>query len=86
MYTADRQCRLCVEGLDPAMCDRAAQNGRMQHPLAHEVGHIFAAPAQEPQILDPLYRGADIAVDEGHGSSPLWYAARASSTAPTIGI
>jgi len=68
------------------MRGRAAQDRRMQHSLAHEVSNVFAAPAQEAQILDPLDWSTDIAVDGGHDLSPLRYAARASGTASMIGI
>jgi hypothetical protein len=38
----------------------------MQHPLTHQVSNVSAAPAQKAQILDPLDRGADVAIDGGH--------------------
>ena len=31
----------------------------MQHSGAHQIADIFPSPAQEPQVLDPLHRGAD---------------------------
>jgi hypothetical protein len=58
------------------MRDRAAQDGGMQHPLAREVGNIFAAPAQEAQILDAFDRGSNVSIDSGHDLSVLRYAAR----------
>jgi hypothetical protein len=66
----DGQSRPDLERPDATMCDRAAQDGRMQHPLTQDVADKFAAPAQEAQILDPFDRRADIAVGEGH-VSPL---------------
>lgn len=68
------------------MRDWAAQDRRVQHSVTREVGDVFAAPAQEAEILDSLDWGTDIAVDEGHDLSALRYAARASSTALTIGM
>ena len=45
-----------VEAANPAMRDRAAQDRRMQHAVAHEIADKFDAAAQKAQILDPLDR------------------------------
>jgi hypothetical protein len=86
VHAADCQRRLRGDGANTGMCNRAAHDGRMQHSVTREVGDVFAAPAQEAEILDPLDWGTDIAVDEGHDLSALRYAAPASSTASTIGM
>src|SRR5215831_7279839 len=44
----------------------AATVGRPQPDRSLEIRHIFAAPAQEAQILDPFDGGTDIAIDSSH--------------------
>ena len=73
MHAGERQSRLCIDCANAAMCQWAAQDSGMQHPVSRKVGNVFAAPAQKTQILDTLNRGADVAVygRYGHGVLPL---------------
>ena len=41
------------------MRERAAKNGRMQHAIAVQIVDVFTSPAQQAQVLDPLYGFAD---------------------------
>ena len=41
------------------MCKRAAKNGCVQHAIAVQIVDVFASPAQQAQVLDPLYGFAD---------------------------
>jgi hypothetical protein len=56
-----RPCPRCgdVDGADPAVRHRAAQDHGMQQILACEIVDELAAPAQQPQILDALDRAPD---------------------------
>jgi hypothetical protein len=45
---------------------RAAHDRRVPLPRPRQVIDILAAPAQEPQILDPLDRAADEGIDVSH--------------------
>ena len=51
------------------MCDRAAQDHRVQHALTPEIADKLAAAAQKAEILDPLDRAADVTVYADHGLS-----------------
>jgi hypothetical protein len=48
----------------------------VQHAQAPQIADKFAAPAQKPQILDPLDRAADVTVGPDHGLSAPWSAFR----------
>jgi hypothetical protein len=58
----------------------------MQHAVPLQIADELATAAQKARILDPLDRAADIPVCPDHGLSAFRYAARASSTASTIGM
>src|ERR1043166_2552545 len=75
-----------VEAANSAMRDRAAQDRCVQHSFALQIPDKLASAAQKPQILGPLDRAADITVRPDHGLLVFRYAARASSTASTIGM
>ena len=71
---------------DPVQAMFCGPIPRMQHALALQIADKLAAAAQKARILDPLDRAADIPVRSDHGLFACRYAARASSTASTIGI
>ena len=83
-----------IDRTDTAVGDGAAQDRRIQHIAAREIVDIFPASAQKTQILEPFDRAANERVDGSHLRSPPrslarafgLYAARASSTASTMGI
>jgi hypothetical protein len=56
-----------IDRSNAAMGDCAAQDRGMQQAGAGEIIHIFAAAAQETQILQPFDRAADERVDGPHG-------------------
>ena len=91
-----RQCTRArnLDRTDTTVGDGAAQDRRIQHIAAREIVDIFPASAQKTQILEPFDRAANERVDGSHLRSPPrslarafgLYAARASSTASTMGI
>jgi len=76
-----------INAAQQAVRDRAADNDGMDLAHAVDIADIAAAATQEARVLDTLDRAADEGVGDFHGAPCLSrYAARASSTASTIGI
>jgi hypothetical protein len=85
MHSRNLQSLGGIDGHNASVSHGAAQDDRMQQAFAAEVVDVFAAAAQEAQVFPPL----DAAADEGILHRPVsdfLYAARASSTASTIGM
>jgi hypothetical protein len=59
VYARPRPRRGDIDGADPAVRHRAAQDHRMQQILAGEIVDELAAAAQQPKILDAFDRAAD---------------------------
>ena len=71
MHPGHRQRRLDIDGPEPAMRHRTAQDDGMNQIFAPEIAHIDAATAQESQIFHALDGSADERIDRPHaGASP----------------
>jgi hypothetical protein len=66
MYARHRARALGADRADDPMRDRRPQHIRMQHAGPRDVADIFAAAAQETQILDARNGGADIGIARLH--------------------
>jgi hypothetical protein len=72
VHARHRQRRLDVDGPQPAMRHRTAQDHGMNHIVALEIADIDAATPQESQIFHALDGSADERIDRPHaGASPL---------------